>query len=187
MKQRTFLLFAALLLPAVASAHPGHGDAGLASGFLHPFSGLDHMVAMLAIGVWAARNAGLKRWLTPAAFLLGMIGGGALGFGGFLPQFLESAVTASTLAAALLVLLAVRLPLAIQASLAAAFAVWHGMAHGAELPAATAPVGFAVGFLAATVTLLAVGVALGRLLRQGERDRWLGAGLTAVAASLLWS
>lgn len=186
MKQRLFL-FAALLLPAVAHAHPGHADAGMVSGFLHPFSGLDHVVAMLAVGVWAARNAGMKRWLAPAAFLAGMLGGGVLGLGGFLPTFLESAVTASALAAALLVLLAGRLPLGLQASVAAAFAVWHGIAHGTELPAATSPLGFAVGFVAATGLLLVMGVALGRLLQRGQRDRWLGAGLTALAASLFWA
>jgi hypothetical protein len=109
--KRQILLFAALLLPTVAYAHPGHADAGMVSGFMHPFNGLDHLVAMLAVGVWAARNAGMKRWLTPAAFLVGMIAGGVLGLGGFLPSFLESAVIASTFAAALLVLLAVRLPL----------------------------------------------------------------------------
>jgi urease accessory protein len=186
MKHRIFL-FAALLLPSVAYAHPGHADAGLVSGFMHPFSGLDHLVAMLAVGVWAARNAGMKRWLAPAAFLGGMIAGGALGLGGFMPHFLESAVTASSFAAALLVLLAVRLPLGLQASVAAAFAVLHGIAHGAELPAATSPLGFAVGFIAATAVLLAMGLALGRLMQRGERDRWLGAGLTALAASLFWA
>lgn len=186
MKQRLFL-FAALLLPAVAHAHPGHADAGMVSGFLHPVSGLDHVVAMLAVGVWAARNVGMTRWLVPAAFLAGMLGGGVLGLGGFLPTFLESAVTASALAAALLVLLAGRLPLGLQASVAAAFAVWHGIAHGAELPAATSPLGFAVGFVAATGLLLVMGMALGRLLQRGQRDRWLGAGLTALAASLFWA
>ncbi|MHB0973223.1 MAG: HupE/UreJ family protein [Thiobacillus sp.] len=185
--KRRILLLAALLLPAVAHAHPGHADAGLASGFMHPFSGLDHVVAMLAVGAWAARNAGMRRWLTPAAFLAGMMAGGALGLGGFLPSFLESAVTASAFAAALLVLLAVRLPLGLQTSIAAAFAIWHGIAHGAELPAAAAPLDFAVGFLTATGVLLALGLALGRLLQRSERDRWLGAGLSVLAASLFWS
>lgn len=185
--KRRILLLAALLLPAVAHAHPGHADVGWVSGFMHPFSGLDHVVAMLAVGVWAARNAGMTRWLVPAAFLGGMVGGGVLGLGGFLPPFLESAVTASAFAAALLVLLAVRLPLGLQASVAAAFAVWHGIAHGAELPAAAAPLDFAVGFLAATGVLLALGLALGSMLQRGERDRWLGAGLTALAASLFWA
>jgi urease accessory protein len=185
--KRRILLLAALLLPSVAYAHPGHADAGWVSGFMHPFSGLDHMVAMLAVGVWAARHAGMKRWLTPAAFLVGMVAGGVLGLAGFLPPFLESAVTASSFAAALLVLLAVRLPLGLQASVAAAFAVWHGIAHGAELPAATAPLDFAVGFLVATGVLLATGLAVGRLLQRGERDRWLGAGLTALAATLFWA
>jgi len=183
--KRCIALFALLLTPTLAFAHPGHAGAGLLSGFSHPFSGLDHIVAMLAVGVWAARNTGLKRWLVPTGFLAGMLFGGALGLGGYLPGFLESAVVASSLVAALLVLLAVRLPLAWQVTVAAVFAVWHGIAHGAELPAAAAPFGFAVGFLLATAALLAVGLAVGSLLRRGER--WLGASLTALALSLLGS
>ena len=183
--KRYIALLALLLTPTLAFAHPGHAGVGLLSGFLHPFGGVDHIVAMLAVGVWAARNTGLKRWLVPTGFLAGMLFGGALGLDGYLPAFLESAVVASSLMAALLVLLAVRLPLAGQIMAAAVFAVWHGIAHGAELPAAAAPFAFAVGFLAASAVLLALGLALGGLLRRGERDRWLGAGLTALALSLL--
>ncbi|MBI1175704.1 MAG: protein hupE [Sideroxydans sp.] len=177
----------AMLLPAVAWAHPGHGGSGFVSGWAHPFSGLDHVLCMLAVGIWAARNGGAKGGLVVAAFLGGMLAGGLLGLDGILPSFLESAVTASVLAAALLVALAVRLPLPAQAGVAAFFALWHGIAHGAELPVMAAPFGYACGFLAATALLLGSGLAMGKLLRQRERDRWLGAGMALLATSLFWA
>jgi urease accessory protein len=184
MKTRILL---AVLFPTSAWAHPGHVDSGLLAGFFHPFSGLDHIVAMLAVGVWAARNSASRCWFAPAAFLAGMSVGGLLGFDGFLPGFLESAITASALAAALLVVFALHLPLALQAALAALFAVWHGIAHGVELPLAVAPATYVTGFLLATSVLLGAGLLLGKLLQRADRDRWLGGGLTALAATLLWS
>lgn len=176
-----------MLLPTLAWAHPGHGGSGFATGVAHPFSGLDHIVGMLAVGIWAARNNGLKRWIIPAAFLGGMLAGGMLGLDGYLPSFIESAVAASVLASALLVSLAVRLPLPAQVATAAFFALWHGIAHGAELPAMTSPLSYACGFIAATASLLGIGLMLGNLLRKNDRDRWLGSGMAALAASLFWA
>ncbi len=96
------------LLPAVAWAHPGHGGSGFVTGLAHPFSGLDHIIGMLTVGIWAARNSGIRRWIIPAVFLCGMLGGGMLGLDGYLPSFIESAVAASVMASALLVGFAVR-------------------------------------------------------------------------------
>lgn len=184
---KTFILFALfVLLPATALAHPGHADSGLWSGFAHPFSGLDHILAMIAVGVWAARNSGKQFWYPPAAFLVGMVAGGMLGFDGVQPAFMESAIAASALAAALLAALAMRLPLAAQTVIAALFAVWHGIAHGLELPVVVAPLVFIVGFLAATALLLGAGLVLGKMLQHANRDRWLGAGMSMLAASLFW-
>ena len=157
------------------------------NGLAHPFSGLDHILGMFAVGVWAARNGGAKGGFVLAAFLGGMLAGGLIGMDGMLPSFLESAVAASVLASALLVALAVRLPLQAQAAAAAFFALWHGIAHGSELPAMAAPLGYACGFLLATALLLAGGMIVGKLLRGRERDRrFLGAGMAALAASLFW-
>lgn len=186
MKSRIlFALF--VLMPASAWAHPGHVDSGLWSGFIHPFSGLDHILAMLAVGVWAARNAGNRRWFAPAAFLIGMIAGGSLGLEGVQPLFLESAIAASALAAGLLAALAMRMPLAVQALIAGTFAVWHGIAHGMELPVLVAPQAYILGFLAATALLLGTGLVLGKMLQRANRDRWLGAGMTALASTLFLS
>ncbi|MDP2963284.1 MAG: HupE/UreJ family protein [Sulfurimicrobium sp.] len=185
--KKSILLALLVLMPVSAWAHPGHAGSGLWSGFIHPFSGLDHILAMIAVGVWAARNTGKKFWLPPAAFLAGMIGGGLLGFEGLQPTFMESAIAASALAAGLLATLAMRLPLAAQAAIAALFAVWHGIAHGMELPVATAPQTYVIGFLAATALLLSTGLVLGKVLQRANRDRWLGAGMTALAATLFLS
>jgi urease accessory protein len=181
---RIFIAILALLLPVAAWAHPGHGGSGFISGLAHPFSGLDHVLGMLAAGVWAARSDGSRRWTILAAFLGGMLAGGLIGLDGIVPPLIESAVAASVLASALLVALAMRLPLPAQAGVAAFFALWHGIAHGAELPALAAPFGYACGFLAATAVLLAGGLALGSMLRNNQRDRWLGAGIAMLAVTL---
>lgn len=183
---KILLTIFALLFPAMAWAHPGHGGSGFASGLAHPFSGLDHILGMFAVGVWAARNSGAKGWIVVTAFSVGMLAGGLLGLDGMVPGFIESAVAASVLASALLVALAVRLPLQAQAGVAAFFALWHGMAHGAELPAMASPMGFTAGFLIATALLLAAGWVAGKLL-GGREHRMLGAGMAAVAASLFWA
>lgn len=180
-----FVLF--VLMPASAWAHPGHVGAGLWSGFFHPFSGLDHILAMIAVGVWAARNSGRASWFPPAAFLGGMIAGVLLGFDGMAPPFIEPAIAASALAAALLVAFAIRLPVVLQAAIAAMFAVWHGIAHGMELPVAIVPQVYVSGFLAATALLLCSGLVLGKVLQIAGRDRWLGAGMSVLAASLFLS
>ena len=177
-----------LLVPALAWAHPGHGGSGLVSGMAHPFSGLDHVLGMLAVGVWAARNSGAKGWFVVAAFSVGMLAGGLIGLDSVVPSFVESAVAASVLASALLVALAVRLPLQAQVGVAAFFALWHGIAHGAELPEMASPVGYVVGFLLATASLLITGMVAGKLLDQHERERRIfGAGMAAVAVSLFWA
>ena len=187
MKKTLFLTLLLMLLPMTAWAHPGHGESGFMSGLVHPFSGLDHVIGMLAVGIWAARNSGARRWLVALVFLAGMLLGGIIGMNGQVPVFLESVLAASVLASAVLVALAVRMPVLWQAGFALFFAIWHGIAHGAELPAMAAPFGYASGFLLATALLLAAGVGLGSVLQQGNRDRWLGAGMAVLAVPLFWS
>lgn len=185
MNKRLLPALCLLLLPISAWAHPGHDAGGFISGLTHPFSGLDHILGMLAVGVWSARNQGISRCYVPAAFLGGMAAGGMLGFEGIWPGVLESAVAASVLAVTLMVALAVRLPLVAQLALAMFFALWHGIAHGVELPAAASPWSYGCGFAAATALLLCIGLALGH--RLGARDRWLGAGMSMIAATLFWA
>jgi urease accessory protein len=184
--RRVIFLVGALLLPSLVWAHPGHGEAGVLGGLSHPFSGLDHVLGMLAMGIWAARNNGWGRWLVPAAFLGGMMGGALLGFGGLVPPHLESAVTATVVASVLMATLAARLPLAAKAAMAAIFALSHGLAHGAEIPVLSSPGAYAAGFLAATALLLSLGVGLGLVAQQTRREGWLGAALATLTLSLFW-
>ncbi len=186
-KANGIFLAGALLLPAIVWAHPGHGEAGLLGGLSHPFSGLDHVLGMLAVGIWAARSHGWGRWLVPAAFLGGMMGGALLGLDGFALPHLESAVTAAVVVSVLMATLAARLPLAAKVAMAATFALSHGLAHGAEIPALASPSAYVAGFLAATGLLLTLGVGLGRLAQHTKREGWLGTALAALTLSLFWA
>jgi urease accessory protein len=149
-------------LSCAASAHPFHG-AGLAAGFAHPFTGPDHLVAMAAVGLWAAQVGGRARWIVPGAFLAAMVAGGMMGFAALVPPFAEQMVAASGLVFGLLIVTRSYLSPWLGALLASAFALYHGAAHAAELPATASALPYAAGFCAATALLLAAGVGVGRL------------------------
>jgi urease accessory protein len=141
-----------LLLAAtpVALAHPGDHAGGLAHGFAHPFLGIDHLLAMLIVGIWAARLSGGARWLLPGVFVSFMGIGAALG--GIALPFVEPMILLSVLVFGLATVLAKRLPLWIGSALVALFALYHGHAHFTEMPD-TSAVGFLVGMLLATALL----------------------------------
>ncbi len=164
---------ALLLTPAIAFAHPGHGDNGLIAGISHPIGGLDHLLAMLAVGLWAAQQKGAARWALPCTFVGTMLFGGLLGFEGLNLPALESGIAASVLALGLAVALAVRPPLSMAVTATALFALFHGVAHGLELPDMSSPWAYAAGFVAATAALHAVGYAVVRVLPQAAA-RWFG-------------
>ena len=157
-------------LSTSAQAHPFHGSgAGLAAGFAHPLNGLDHLLAMLAVGLWAAQVGGRARWMVPGAFLAAMAAGGMMGFAALVPPFAEQMIAASGLVFGLLIVTRSTLSPWLGAGLASAFALYHGAAHAAELPATAAALPYAAGFCAATALLLAAGVAAGSLIRQTFR------------------
>lgn len=164
--QNTLVATALLLSPALALAHPGHGDSGLLSGIAHPIFGLDHLLAMVAVGLWAAQQTGKACWALPLTFVATMLAGGVLGFAGFEMPLLETGIAGSVLALGLLVALAVRPPMAVAVGLTALFALSHGVAHGLELPALSSPWGFAIGFVAATAALHGLGYTVARSLPQ---------------------
>jgi urease accessory protein len=175
-----------ILMPTVAFAHPGHEAGGFVGGFFHPFSGMDHMLAMLAVGIWAAmRNRSLP--VTVAIFLGGMLIGGMLGVQMLVPHMLESLVLGTALLAALLVALAVRLPMQAQLLAGALFAAIHGMAHGVELPQSMPLLPYAGGFLLASALLLCAGWAVAKALGAERRQQWLGAGLASLAGLMLFA
>ena len=150
-------------LSGAASAHPFHGGTGAAAGFLHPFTGIDHLVAMVAVGIWAAQVGGRARWLVPGAFLAAMLVGGLLGFNGLVPPYSAQMIAASGLVFGLLIVSRSTLPPSLGALLASAFALYHGAAHAAELPASASALPYAAGFIAATALLLGAGVLVGSL------------------------
>lgn len=178
-----------LLFSGVALAHPGHTGheiSGFASGLLHPLTGLDHLLAMFAVGLWAAQQQGKARLAVPATFILTMLFAGLLAayFGMTLP-FVESAIAVSVFALGLLVALAVRLPLFVAMLATALFAINHGYAHGVEIPVLASPAGFAMGFVLATMVLHVVGFGLVSFLppRFAPLVRTLG---TFSAGAGLW-
>jgi urease accessory protein len=140
------IVLAAAALPALA--HPGHAGAGVAAGLLHPFTGLDHLLALLAAGIWSARRRG-----GCAFFLAAMAAGAAAGMAGVAVPGLEGALALSVIVAGVLVACAVRLPAVTGFLLLGICAALHGNAHGLELPSS----GAAAGYLAASALLLAAG------------------------------
>jgi urease accessory protein len=176
-------------LASVAHAHTGSGTAGmgLAEGLAHPVGGIDHVLAMMAVGLWAAQWGGRAVWALPAAFLAAMLAGGLLGLAGAPLPYVEVGIVASVLALGALIALEWRPALSLGIALVGVFAVFHGHAHGAEVPPVAAAPVYAVGFTAATALLHAAGVLLGLTLRDGVAARALRAsgGAIAVAGVLL--
>lgn len=168
------ILIAAVLLaalPAVAMGHTGTGAThGFAHGFGHPFSGLDHIAAMVLVGALAWQTGGAARWLLPASFILVMAAGGALGLAAFDLPMVETGIAASIIVLGLMVGLSLKSPLLPALALVAAGAVFHGYAHGLEMPDSVGGLDYALGFLSATALLhlggLAAGVFLTRLGQQ---------------------
>lgn len=167
------IVLLALLMPTTALAHPGQG-VGLHDGILHPLTGADHLLAMLAVGLWATQQTGAARWWLPAGFVAAMIAGFAVA----LPiPAVEPMILASVLLLGAAVALALRAPLGLSLPLVVLFGLVHGTAHGAE----GTGIGFAVGMVGATAALHAFGVALGltlnRLALRGTGALTLMAGL----------
>lgn len=149
---------------APASAHIGTGlPGGIASGFRHPFTGWDHLLAMVSVGIWGAFLGRPLIYALPVIFPLMMVGGAALGMFAVPIPSPDLGVAASVLVLGLCIALAVRAPTWVACSIVAAFAVFHGYAHGVELPSAADPVGYSVGFVLATGILHVCGIGIGLL------------------------
>jgi urease accessory protein len=180
-----------IAMTGAAAAHPGHGDAGgLAHGFLHPLGGLDHVLAMVAVGLYAALLGGRALWLVPATFVAVMALGGATGVAGYALPYTELGVALSVVALGLAVALRVSLPTLAAMALAGVFAVFHGHAHGAEMPQDLSGYAYAAGFLAATALLhgagIALGLGMGRLSGlDGRRATQAAGGAVALAGLAL--
>ncbi len=163
--RRIFVHAAVAVLAATAAA--AHEDeaagGGFVTGFLHPIFGWDHVAAMVAVGLWGAFLGAPAIWALPVAFPLVMAVGGGLAVGAVSFPAVELGIAVSALAIGLMVALALRPPLWVAAAIVAFFALFHGYAHGVEMPDATNPVAYAVGFVLATGLLHLAGVAFGLL------------------------
>lgn len=177
-------LAAALLLPEIALAHPGHLDDGpFVAGLGHPLGGADHLLAMVALGLLAAQIGGRALRALPVAFVAGMIAGGTAGSAGLPFPGLEPMILASVVILGALVAIAARPPLPPLVAGVAIFGLVHGWAHGAEGPA-QGLVLYAIGFASATMALHLAGIGAGRLVQGGSLLRGLGGG-TALAGIAL--
>ncbi|MGH6855798.1 MAG: HupE/UreJ family protein [Aestuariivirga sp.] len=186
MTKRTILI--AILLGPMASAAEAHtgvgGTAGFAHGFLHPFSGIDHILAMVAVGLFAANLGGRALWLVPAAFVTMMAAGGALGISGASLPFVEIGIALSVIVLGTAVALQWNVPVSAAMALAGFFAVFHGHAHGAEMPVTASGLAYASGFTSATASLHAIGLGIGMALlakTYSYRLAQIGGGAMALA------
>ncbi|MEM8648355.1 MAG: HupE/UreJ family protein [Pseudomonadota bacterium] len=154
-----------LCLAEPAMAHSGEGHSGgFVSGFLHPIFGWDHVVAMVAVGLWGAVLGSPALWILPIVFPLVMAFGAALGILGVPIPFIEVGIALSGLVLGLLVAFLIKAPMVAAAVLVGAFAIFHGHAHGTELPHAVSAYTYGVGFVIATGLLHAAGILLGTLM-----------------------
>lgn len=161
-----------LLLPAVASAHilPGqpHGH-GITAGFMHPLTGLDHLLAMFAVGLWAAQHRGRAVWMIPLTFVSVMVVGGLIGLSGATVPGAELGIAASLLALGGLIATATRFRPSLAMLIVGFFALFHGYAHGHEMPSEMSALSFSAGFVAATLLLHGAGIAAGFYLQKQRR------------------
>jgi urease accessory protein len=162
------------LMPSLAYAHAGIGDAsGFMHGLAHPLGGLDHVCAMLAVGLWAAQTGGRSMWAVPLTFVGVMALGGALPALGIGLPFVEQGIVLSVLLLGVLVAASIRLPLWLASVMVGLFALWHGQAHGAEMPAWVSGMPYALGFMLATASLHAAGITFGLGMRHQLHERFI--------------
>lgn len=190
-KQSAALGMALLLLaPAAALAHQEAGQiTGLLSGFEHPISGLDHVLAMVAVGLWGAVLGSPAIWVLPVAFPVTMAFGGLMGLLGIPLPGIEIGIAVSAIVLGIMVLAQLRPPLWVAAILVAFFAIFHGYAHGKELPEGTSALLYSFGFVVATGLLHLLGILLGEAHRWAvgrQAVRAAGGGVALAGLFFLW-
>jgi len=151
---------------SIAEAHTGTGlSGGFSSGFMHPILGWDHIIAMVAVGIWGAFLGSSAIWILPVTFPLVMAFGGAMGVASVPIPSVETGIAISAIALGAMVAFAARPPIWVAALIVGIFAIFHGYAHGAELPNAANPLAYSLGFVLSTGLLHLSGIALGLLVR----------------------
>jgi urease accessory protein len=184
------LLLTLLFWAQTAEAHVQKGEAvSFLTGLRHPISGLDHVVAMIAVGLWGAQLGAPAIWVLPVAFPMVMAMGGMLGLLGVPLPGAEIGIAASAILLGAAVLMEFRPPIAFAAALVAVFAIFHGYAHGSELPAGESGLLYSIGFVVATGCLHGVGITIGLIHRWswGQKTvRLAGAGIALAGAFFMW-
>jgi len=181
-------LLSALLFALPASAHVMDGPlGGFGSGFGHPLAGFDHLLAMLAVGLWGAQMGGRSVWTLPATFPMIMCVGGIIGMTGVLPdQPIEYGISLSVIVLGAAIAAAWRAPEWVALALISAFALMHGYPHGVLAPRASAPAAFTVGFVVSTGVIHVVGIAIGAVLKPIAGGRLVQALGAAIALAGFW-
>ena len=178
------LAIAAFVVAQPAFAHEqAVAGGGLVRGLLHPLSGMDHLIAMVAVGIWGAQLGAPAIWILPITFPMVMAVGGVLGVLRIPLPMPELVIALSALVLGAAVAMRLRLPFAAAAVVVAVFAIFHGHAHGAELPSSANPLAYGVGFVTATGLLHLCGIVIGTLTRWPVGERVIQ-GLGAVIAGL---
>ena len=177
--------WAALLLASPAAAHVGMSHVtGFMAGVAHPLSGLDHLCAMLAVGLWAQQQKGDAKYIIPVAFVSTMVFGGALGMAHVPMPGVECGIAASVLVLGLLTASATRVSTPAASVLVGLFALFHGHAHGAEMPASSGGFEYAQGFIVSTIALHGTGLLLGSIMEK-RVTRYAGAAIAITGLALL--
>jgi urease accessory protein len=173
----------AVLLPTTAMAHPAlyQHTHGFLEGVQHPLTGLDHLLAMIAVGLWASQKGGQAMWLWPTSFLAAMIAGGALGMMGLALPAIEPAIAASLLILGLMIAVAATVPVWAGMAMIALFGLFHGNAHGLEAPVNAGGFLYAAGFVLSTASLHALGLGIGLMARRGRAQSLVRTGAAAIA------
>jgi len=181
--RRALLATALVLAPTLAFAHPGlpGHTHDLASGFAHPLGGLDHVLAMVAVGLLAAQLGGRALWLVPASFVVMMAAAGLAGMSGLAPPLTEAGIALSIIVLGAAIALRLALPVAAAMALVGFFAIFHGYAHGLETPETASGLLYGLGFVAATALLHGLGIGIG--LALGRLEGAFGRNLLRVAGS----
>ena len=176
-----------LLCTGLSHAHSGEGIVGgFLAGFMHPLSGLDHLLAMVAVGIWGA-TLGRPLLLTlPIVFPMLMVAGGVLGIANVPLPYVEPGIAMSVVVLGLAIATAWRAPEAVAIAIVAVFGIFHGFAHGKELPESAAPAAYAAGFVICTGLLHLVGISVGALKALPRGMQLLRASGALIAATGVW-
>ncbi len=160
-------------LASIASAHTGQGTHGAVDGLMHPLTGLDHLLAMVAVGIWSTQKGARSVWLLPTTFILCMIAGMLIGVSGINIPGTEYGIQASVVLLGIFLVMQLKLNQFAAAAIVGVFALVHGYAHGLEVPDEASRVSFCMGMVFATAMLHAIGIAIGLSAYRLKSENWI--------------